>query len=98
MGLFFERFVVEGNSMEPALRAGDHVWICRILKGKVGDVVVLKKNAKTMVKRIIRVEDGHYTVHGDHRSVSTDSEHFGSVQRTHIRGKVIVRIPSNRKP
>lgn len=93
----FALFRVKGESMQPTLTAGDVVLVCRWIKGREGDLVVAKKNAVTLVKRV-REKRGHdYFLVGDNRLKSTDSEDFGMVRSAEILGKVIGRIPQSHK-
>jgi len=78
--------------MEPTLREGESVLVFRPLKGKRGDLIVFKKNAKTMIKRIERIEGDKVYVKGDNWQESTDSQEFGALNRAQIEGKVIARI------
>lgn len=90
-------FRVKGESMQPTLTAGDVVLVCRWWKGRAGDLVVAKKNAVTLVKRV-REKRGHdYFLVGDNPLKSTDSEDFGTIRSEQILGKVIGRIPQNHK-
>jgi nickel-type superoxide dismutase maturation protease len=79
---------VEGNSMAPTLRPHQRVLVYRWKKGRVGDVIVFKKNAKTMIKRIERFEYGRAFVKGDNLKDSQDSRNYGAVERHQIIGKV----------
>ena len=74
--------------MEPTLRSGQRVLVCRWLKGRMGDLVIFKKNAQTMVKRIEKIEGRDIMALGNH-SDSTDSRSFGSVKASQILGKVL---------
>jgi len=81
-------YQVKGHSMEPTLYSGQRVVISRLGKGRPGNLVIFKKNAQTMVKRIEKIEGDHVMVRGDHPD-STDSRSFGSVRRSQILGKVL---------
>ena len=79
--------------MMPTLRPHQRIFVCRWIKGGVGDIVVFKKNAKTMVKRIERIESDHIRgerifVRGDNAKLSHDSEAYGCVERSQMIGKV----------
>lgn len=88
----FARYKIEGRSMEPTLKEGEEVVVFRWMKGKVGDLVIFKKNAKTMIKRIHSIEQQRVYVKGDHAAFSTDSDSFGAVERSKILGKVLFKI------
>lgn len=93
MPLPFGIFRVTGESMQPTLVSGDVVLICRWLKGQTGDLVVAKKNAVTLVKRVREKRGQEYFLVGDRPLKSTDSNDFGTVKSSQILGKVTVRIP-----
>lgn len=58
----------------------------------VNDVVVIKKQNKYMVKRIIEIKNMLFFVVGDNRKNSTDSRHFGYITRNDIIGRVILKL------
>jgi nickel-type superoxide dismutase maturation protease len=95
MNFPISRFIIRGQSMEPAFRAGDYVLVNRRAKKLVpGDVVVLRdprEPQRKMLKRINGVTDAGYIVSGDNRMGSTDSKNFGSVPKADIIGKVLFR-------
>ena len=76
--------------MLPTLKMGQDVLVwCWFSNPKVGDIVVVKKNGKEMIKRIQKVHDREYFVKGDNKLESTDSRNFGLIDKTQIIGKVI---------
>src|SRR3990167_9766968 len=84
------RFTVSGNSMTPTLHSGQDVLsINWFVNPKVGDIVVIKKSGKEMVKRIEKVEDDKVFVIGDNPEESTDSRDFGPVNMDQVIGKVV---------
>jgi nickel-type superoxide dismutase maturation protease len=85
----FSRFKVEGESMMPSLFPGDEVLVCSWLKGRVGDTIVFKKEAKTMIKRIARITGNSIHVKGENPQKSTDSCEFGGILKGQIIGRVI---------
>ena len=87
------RFTVSGNSMTPTLHSGQDVLsINWFVNPKVGDIVVIKKSGKEMVKRIQKVEDGKVFVVGDNPSESIDSRSFGPVNMADVVGKGIYSL------
>ena len=63
---------------------------------KIGDVIVLKSpiTEAIIVKRIHRITmDETYEIRGDNRVESTDSRHFGNIERRSIIGKVVGLFP-----
>lgn len=86
------RFTVLGNSMIPALYPGqDVVSINWFVNPKVGDIVVIKKSGREMVKRIEKVEGDKVFVVGDNGQESIDSRHFGPVNLNQVVGKVVYK-------
>lgn len=87
------RFIIHGNSMFPTLKPGQYVLIwCWLFKPKVGDIVVIKKNGKDMVKRIQKIHGYEYFVQGDNNKESTDSRSFGPILISEIVGKVVLVV------
>lgn len=87
------RFTVHGHSMFPSLREGQDVlsfnWAYLGKKPKKGDIVVIKKNGKEMVKRVQSLNGRFIFVIGDNDKESTDSREFGSIDKSQIIGRVI---------
>jgi nickel-type superoxide dismutase maturation protease len=85
--------------MAPALLPGDRVLVYRgfgPLRAtlRVGDLVALvdpRQPARTMVKRVAGFAAGGVVVHGDNATASTDSRHFGPVDPSAVRGRVVYR-------
>ncbi|MBI3109537.1 S26 family signal peptidase [Candidatus Daviesbacteria bacterium] len=75
--------------MLPTLKEGQEVLTFNWSRPKKGDVVVIKHDDKEMVKRIQKIDGNLRYVMGDNRQESTDSRHFGSINKSQIVGKVI---------
>ena len=76
--------------MYPTFKEGQDVLsINWFLNPKVGDIIVLKKNGKELIKRIEKIENDKVFVVGDNTDESTDSRHFGAVNIDQIVGKVV---------
>jgi nickel-type superoxide dismutase maturation protease len=99
----FRRLEVEGESMRPTLVPGDRVVVRLGVRPRPGDVVALvdpRHPGRTVIKRVAAgpVEGAGYVVLGDNSSASTDSRHFGPVERRAIRGRVVWRYwPEDRR-
>lgn len=93
-----QRFTVYGNSMFPTLKPGQDVLVLcwpRLNRGwffklKVGDIVVIKRAGKDIIKRIHLYHGRSISVLGDNPKESTDSRHFGWIDRGDILGKIIL--------
>lgn len=80
---------VAGKSMLPLLRPGQLVVVAPKWRYREEDVVVVAHNDLEKIKRIRSVQYGKYDVRGDNSAASTDSRHFGLLERRSIIGKVI---------
>lgn len=80
--------------MVPGLQPGQDIlsfnWF---YKPEVGDLVVIKKNGKEMIKRVSKILDRKNLIFvtGDNANESTDSRHFGPVSMDQIVGRVIYK-------
>lgn len=59
------------------------------LRYREEDVVVIMHNGLEKIKRIRAIQNGRYDVRGDNASKSTDSRHFGLLEKRDIAGKVV---------
>ena len=80
---------VVGKSMWPVLEPKQVVVVMRKKQYKAEDVVVIVHDGREKIKRVRSLERGKYDVRCDNPSHSTDSRHFGLVQKEDILGKVI---------
>lgn len=82
--------------MLPALRPGQDVlvfiWAYLFFKPKVGDMVIIKRNDREIIKRIQKCDDRQYFVQGDNAEESTDSRDFGPIDQSAIIGKVVLVV------
>lgn len=82
--------------MKPTFSEDDSVLVSSIpllfVNPKKGDVVVFEKYNRFYIKRIGKINDGKYFLVGDNKKDSEDSRRFGSVKRSQIKGKVILKI------
>lgn len=56
---------VMGVSMEPTMRAGDRVTLCRAEKYALGDILVFCYKGELLVHRLLKEENGRYFCKGD---------------------------------
>ena len=79
--------------MEPTIMEGDYVLVNRwIGKPSKGNIVVITKENKFIVKRIREIKKSGYFVVGDNKKHSKDSRKFGLIKRNQIIGKVFYII------
>ena len=81
--------------MEPALRAGDWIFVSgRSRPPQVGEIVLVRdpRNPENlMLKRVSAVADGACTLLGDRLEESTDSRTFGPVPLANVLGRALFR-------
>jgi nickel-type superoxide dismutase maturation protease len=94
------RVEVTGASMRPTLEPGDRLLVLAGRRVRAGDLVALadpRQPARTLVKRVGRVQEADLTVFGDDPAASTDSRSFGPVARRTVLGRAVYRYaPSGR--
>jgi nickel-type superoxide dismutase maturation protease len=91
----FDRIVVAGDSMLPALRPGDCLLISRRRRIAAGDIIVARRpqvDGLLLVKRAVRREDGGWWVLSDNAAAGLDdSRAFGVLPDACVVGKVLLR-------
>lgn len=86
--LFLRRVV--GTSMAPMLKPGQLILATPLRRRlRVGQVVVLRKNNRELIKRIERIEYDKVFVIGDNPDASTDSRQFGWLDMSTVVARVI---------
>ncbi|MGC2236729.1 MAG: nickel-type superoxide dismutase maturation protease [Pyrinomonadaceae bacterium] len=89
-------FLVEGDSMLPALKDGDAVLLNPKAKIATGDIVLANHPYKESVKILKRVKKfnkkGDLYLVGDNPKESTDSRTFGAVPLKYLIGKATCRL------
>jgi nickel-type superoxide dismutase maturation protease len=101
------RVAVAERSMEPALRPGDWLIVCRtIIRGRPvrvrpGQVVVARHPGRPdllIVKRAARRERGGWWLASDNpESGAVDSRAFGAVPSSLIEGRMVARYRRGRR-
>lgn len=89
-------FKVQGDSMYPALSAGDFVVTCRFYrKLAVGDLIVFNhKSYGRLIKRIIEIaSSGELRLTGENDG-SVNSQQIGWVAKKDLLGLVLFKITS----
>ena len=81
---------IEGASMLPGLRPGRLLiataWYRKL---KPGDLIIIKHEGVEKIKRIHELAEDNLFVLGDHPEHSTDSRHFGWIERGQVIAKVL---------
>jgi nickel-type superoxide dismutase maturation protease len=90
------RVVVHGESMAPALLAGDRLLVSAVAAIHAGDVVALRDPrdaGRVLVKRVAALDQRgrRLTVLGDNPAASTDSREFGAVALGAVLGRCVLR-------
>jgi nickel-type superoxide dismutase maturation protease len=91
--------------MVPTLFPGDRVIVLRGLgplraRTRVDDLVAVcdpRDPGRLMVKRVAGFDGDRVVVRGDNEAASTDSRHFGAVDRRAILGRVVYRYYPERR-
>lgn len=79
--------------MAPTLKPGQNViTINWFIKPKKGDLVVVSKKGRLMIKRIKAINGLKIFLIGDNLLKSTDSRHFGEINLKDVQGKVVVKL------
>jgi nickel-type superoxide dismutase maturation protease len=94
------RVEVTGASMRPTLEPGDRLLVLAGRRLRDGDLVAVadpRQPARTLVKRVGRVDEAVLTVLGDAPAPPPDSRNFGPVPRRTVLGRAVYRYaPSGR--
>ncbi len=87
--MFLRRVV--GQSMEPEFLAGDFVvgWRRGIT---VGQVVLARQAGREVIKRVEKAQGDKVYLRGDNSTESTDSRHYGPVQKSAIIGSIMTKF------
>ena len=82
---------VTGLSMSPVLQPGTVVLATRPRRVSVGDIVIVEHDDLEKIKRVTAIRGRRLFLQGDNGIASTDSRHFGWVDRSTVVG--VVRWP-----
>ena len=85
---------VEGESMAPTFMPGHLLLGSGLVKPKVGHVVVIRRQPKS-IKRIRDMTEEGIWVEGDNTHVSTDSRRYGHVHAGDIEAVVFMKMFQN---
>lgn len=81
---------VKSGSMAPKLRPGQLVIATRMFRSlHAGQVVIVERDNKQLIKRIERIEADKLFVIGDNLPASIDSRQFGWLDRHAVIAKVL---------
>lgn len=76
--------------MAPGLREGQLVVGTSIVPIRIGQIVIFDHGGIQKIKRVMSIESTRVFVQGDNTAESTDSRHFGSVNRNSICAVIIL--------
>ena len=83
---------IQGHSMEPTINEGNLVFVSSLpflfSKPRIGDVVVLRKENKTLIKRVTRIRNDKFFLAGDN---VMDSMNVWANKKD-IKGKIVYVI------
>lgn len=80
---------IVGGSMLPHLHAGRIVLGWGFGRLKIGDIVILTHDGLEKIKRVGNIDGDRLYLLGDNADASTDSRHFGWIDRTQILARVV---------
>lgn len=75
--------------MAPSLLPGTVVFGLRWRSLRAGDVVIVRHQGIDKIKRVQKIRENQIFLVGDNLSSSTDSRHFGWLNKDSIRARVI---------
>lgn len=89
--IFFRR--VAGESMKPNLQPGQIIVGSSRGAWHVGDIVVARYQGREIIKRVTKSSRDQVWLAGDNPDRSTDSRHFGAVNKRDILGGMKYTVP-----
>lgn len=89
---------IAGESMSPRLRSGEVAVFWRPDALRRGSVVLVRRAGREVVKRVESIDGDSVRLIGDNRAESTDSRHYGPVNKSDILGVIMISLPRAVKP
>jgi signal peptidase I len=93
-----ESFAVDGDSMRPSFADGDRVVVEKLAAPGRGDVIVLRSQGLTLIKRVVAVAGDTIEVRGCRAVVNGTVAAEPGVDRSHTRRDPSCRMPRVRVP
>jgi signal peptidase I len=93
-----ESFAVDGASMQPSFADGDRVVVEKLVPPGRGDVIVLRSQSLTLIKRVVGVAGDTIEVRGCRAVVNGTVAAEPGVDRSHTQGDPSCRMPRVRVP
>ncbi len=82
--------------MLPSFKDGDKAlvnrWFYLLKKPQKNEIIIINKKNIIMIKRIKKTQDNKFFVAGDNLKESTDSRHFGWIEKKDVLGKVVFKF------
>ena len=83
--------------MSPSLVDGDVVMVSSRLPDP-GQIALARHGGKEIIKRVTHIEGDQYYLVGDNSHESTDSRHYGFVNKSDILGTIMIVLPKAVNP
>ena len=78
--------------MRPTLMDGDIVIVSRRMP-RLNNLTLAMRNGSEIIKRVKKIEDSGYYLVGDNSLESTDSRHYGFINKSDILGTIMIILP-----
>ena len=89
---------VVGSSMQPTLSAGQVVIGSKIIKPRIGSIIIFTHLGREKIKRISAIRGQDVTVVGDNRQESDDSRSLGPINTSDVKAVIIWPRQSRTRP
>lgn len=87
------KYRIQGHSMMPELKPGETIIASSVpyllSNPRIGDIILFKKNHKTLIKRINKISKDAYYIAGDNKN---DTLGIGKINKSDIIGKLVFKI------